>query len=284
MRARFKMKNFETSSSNPEKVEGEAEVNQPVQKKKGIIFKKRKSEVVNLDEGEKAGQLDEGEKVVQLDELSAFSIKQERLHSFVEEGDGSSVWDKKFPFNVVADEVVQSASDVARIEEVGDVGIDQYMQVLGFRLVSIGRSQEKRHRKMSQDVAGVDELKEQLRKKDALITDLKKELSVLKEKLKLEKEEHEKAVESLGKKVNELSTMSDQIIEVTSKLKQMESSREADVIDAFAEGFERAVIQAKFLHPGEDFAAMDPSKIVQDGQLVDDEEAAEEEGNNNPGV
>lgn len=120
MRARFKMKNFEGSSSNAEKVEGEVEVNQPAQKKKGIVFKKRKSEVINLEEGEKA---------VPLSELSNFTVKQEKLHSFEEEGDGSSVWDKKFPFNVLADEIVQSAPDVARIEEVGDVGIDQFMQV-----------------------------------------------------------------------------------------------------------------------------------------------------------
>ncbi|XP_025667737.1 uncharacterized protein [Arachis hypogaea] len=272
MRARFKMKNFEGSSSNAEKVEGEVEVNQPAQKKKGIVFKKRKSEVINLEEGEKA---------VPLSELSNFTVKQEKLHSFEEEGDGSSVWDKKFPFNVLADEIVQSAPDVARIEEVGDVGIDQFMQVLGFRLVSIGRSQEKRHKMMLGNSLEITELKEQLKSKEIVLTELKEELSVSKEKLKLVKEDHERAVESLGKKVNELSTMSDQIIEVTAKLKHMESNHEAEILDAFAEGFERAVIQAKFLHPEEDFTALDPSKVVRDGQLVDDEEVVEEEGNNN---
>ncbi|QHN98165.1 uncharacterized protein DS421_18g633690 [Arachis hypogaea] len=191
MRARFKMKNFEGSSSNAEKVEGEVEVNQPAQKKKGIVFKKRKSEVINLEEGEKA---------VPLSELSNFTVKQEKLHSFEEEGDGSSVWDKKFPFNVLADEIVQSAPDVARIEEVGDVGIDQFMQVLGFRLVSIGRSQEKRHKMMLGNSLEITELKEQLKSKEIVLTELKEELSVSKEKLKLVKEDHERAVESLGKR------------------------------------------------------------------------------------
>ncbi|XP_072054488.1 uncharacterized protein [Arachis hypogaea] len=258
MRARFKLKNFEGSSSNPEKVEGEVEVNQPIPRKKGIVFKKRKSE-----------NLEEGKKMVELDELANFIVKQEKLHSFEEKGDGSSLWDKNFPFNVVADEVVQSASDITRIDE-----------VLGFRLASIGRSQEKRHRKMLQCASESTELKGQLETKENMLAELEKELAAVKEKLKVEKEKHQSVSEALEKKKGELTSMSEQIVEVTMKLKQMESSRQTDVLDAFAEGFERAVIQAKFLFPGSNFTAMDPSKVVRNGKLVDDEDEAEEGDDN----
>ncbi|XP_020959131.1 uncharacterized protein LOC110262760 [Arachis ipaensis] len=133
---------------------------------------------------------------------------------------------------------------------------------------------------MLQSAAESTDLKGQLETKETMLAELKKELSSTKEKLKLEKEEHERAIESLGKKESELTTMGEQIVEVTLKLKQIESSREADILDAFAEDFERAVIQAKFLCPGGEFTAMDPSKIVRNGQLVDDEEVAEEGDDN----
>ncbi|XP_072092605.1 uncharacterized protein [Arachis hypogaea] len=169
---------------------------------------------------------------------------------------------------------------MSRIEEVGDVGIDQFMQVLGFRLASIGRSQEKRHRKVLQSAAESTDLKGQLETKETMLSELKKEHSITKEKLKLEKEEHESAKESLGKKESELTTINERIVEVTLQLKQIESSREADILDAFAEGFECSVIQGKFLCPGGEFTAIDPSKIVRNGQLVDDEEVAEEGDDN----
>ena len=39
------------------------------------------------------------------------------------------MWSQKFPFNIVADEVVQTVTDVRRVEEVGDIGVDQFLQV-----------------------------------------------------------------------------------------------------------------------------------------------------------
>lgn len=153
-------------------------------------------------------------------------------------------------------------------------------QVLGFRLVSIGRSQEKKHRKMLRTAAESDVLKGQLESKESVLSKLKKELDVVKEELRLEKENHERDVETLRKKENDLSIMSEQMIEVTLKMKKMEASREAEILDAFAEGFERAVTQAKFMVPDGNFTAMDPSKVVREGHLVDDEEVAEEGDDN----
>ncbi|QHO45504.1 uncharacterized protein DS421_6g179550 [Arachis hypogaea] len=273
LRARFKAKNFEGPSSNAEKMEIGAEVNQPEPKKKGFVFKKRKSDAINIDD-------DETTKAIQLNELSNFTLKQERLHGFEEEGDGSSVWEKNFPFSVVVDEIVQASSDLGRIEGVGDVGIDQFIQVVGLRLASIGRAQEKKHKKMLRAATENIVVKEQLETKEKSLIELRKEIAAVKEELKLEKESHEKDVETLSKKEKELDNTSEQIVVLTLKLKKMESSREGEILDAFAEGFERAVTQAKFLLPDGDFTAMDPSKIVREGDLVDDEEVAEEDGDN----
>ncbi|XP_072087195.1 uncharacterized protein [Arachis hypogaea] len=273
LRSRFKAKNFEGSSSNLEKVDGGAEVNQPP-KKKGIVFKKRKTDLVELDGGGSKQEM------LSLEDLSSFTLKQEKLHTFDNEGESSSVWCPKFSFNVVADEVVQSSTDVSLVEEVGDIGVDQFLQVLGFRLASIGRSQEKKHKKLSNDASAAVALKEELLLKDKSLSDLKEKFAEVESELKGEKEGREKTVKLLAKKEEDLISLGNQVIELTSKMKEMESAKEGDILDAFAEGFERAVTQAKFLVPEADFSAMDPGKIIREGELVDDEEAAEEGDDN----
>lgn len=151
--------------------------------------------------------------------------------------------------------------------------------MLGFRLASIGRSQEKKHRKSVGEVSQVSELKEQLLLKETSIVELKKKLSEVENELKVQKECYKEISGLLKKKENDLSSLSTQVVEVSAKMKDLENRREGDVLDAFAEGFQRAVNQARFLCPEEDFSAMDPGKVIRDGNLVDDEE--EEGGDNN---
>ncbi|XP_072088834.1 uncharacterized protein [Arachis hypogaea] len=250
------------------------EVDQPPPRKKGIIFKKRKTD--DTATGGEQGK----EAVIQLEDLSSFSAKQDKLHAFENDGDGSSVWNRGFPFNVVAEEVVQSFSDIARVEEAGDVGVDQFLQVLGFRLACIGRSQEKKHKKIATEVDQCAVLKEQLISKETVLTELKKNVSDLEGELKVEKENCEKVSKLLKKKETELEDKNKRVIDLTTQMKEFEASREGDILDAFAEGFERAVTQVKFLFPDGGFSLLDPSKVVRDGQLVDDEEVIEEGGDN----
>ncbi|QHO04331.1 uncharacterized protein DS421_13g439520 [Arachis hypogaea] len=219
LRSRFKAKNFEGSSSNLEKVDGGAEVNQP-SKKKGIVFKKRKTDLVDLDGGGSKQEM------LSLEDLSSFTLKQEKLHAFDNEGESSSVWCPKFPFNVVADEVVQSSTDVSLVEEVGDIGVDQFLQVLEFRLASIGRSQEKKHKKLSNDASAAVALKEELLLKDKSLSDLKEKFAEVESELKGEKEGREKTVKLLAKKEEDLISLGNQVIKLTSKMKEMESAKE----------------------------------------------------------
>ncbi|XP_052117675.1 uncharacterized protein LOC127747623 [Arachis duranensis] len=267
LRSRFKSKNFEGSSSNVEKADGGAEVDQPL-KKKSIVFKKRKSDAVAENEGPEEERL-------QLDDLPNFVLKQEKLHSFDEDEESSSVWCKKFPFGVVADEVVQSEIDKNRVEAVGDVGVDQYLQVLGFRLASIGRSQEKKHRKGLSEASKIVKLKEELVLSESSAKDLKKKLTDTESKLKVEKECHERISALLKEKENDLSSVNERLTDLSAKMKKFEENKQGDILDAFAEGFVRAVNQAKFLFPDGDFGAMDPAKVIRDGKLVDDEEVSE---------
>ncbi|XP_020969900.1 uncharacterized protein LOC110268285 [Arachis ipaensis] len=175
---------------------------------------------------------------------------------------------------ITVDEVCQTPSDVSLAEEVGDVAIDQYMQVVGLRLASLGRSREKIHRKM----VGKREdpsLKEELAIKVAKVSELEVKLFEVEKYLKEVKESYAKDVEDLKKKEADLSSLSTRMIEVTAQMKELKN-KQGEILDSFLEGFERAVLRARFLAPKVDLSAMDPGKIVQDGVMVEDDGAAEQ--------
>ncbi|RYR30330.1 hypothetical protein Ahy_B01g055126 [Arachis hypogaea] len=54
--------------------------------------------------------------------------------------------------------------------------------------------------------------------------------------------------------------------------KQLEVAKEDHGLEMFAAGFDRAVEQARLLAPEVDLSAMDPCKVVVEGELVEDED------------
>ncbi|XP_020965908.1 uncharacterized protein LOC110266177 [Arachis ipaensis] len=101
---------------------------------------------------------------------------------------------------VILDEVCQSSADVAVANEAGDVSIDQFMQVLGLRLASLGRSQEIKHRKVLGQMEDLSKLREELSLKKTLVTDLESKLSMKEEELKLIVEKYQKEAKLLKKR------------------------------------------------------------------------------------
>ncbi|XP_020961418.1 uncharacterized protein LOC110263883 [Arachis ipaensis] len=259
----------EVSSSKAEKV-GVGEVDQPRRGRRKVIAKKRKGDVVDLSDVSGDEKDD-----VPMEELHRFCENQKKLHGFIERSEGSSLWGKYHPFMITVDEVCQTPSDVSLAEEVGDVAIDQYMQVVGLRLASLGCSREKIHRKMVEKREDPS-LKEELAVKVAKVSELEVKLFEVEKHLKEVKESYAKDVEDLKKKEADLSSLSTRMIEVTAQMKELEKNKQGEILDSFLEGFERAVLQARFLAPEVDLSAMDPGKIVQDGVLVEDDGAAEQ--------
>ncbi|QHO31744.1 uncharacterized protein DS421_8g244190 [Arachis hypogaea] len=136
--------------------------------------------------------------------------KQEKLYGFSNGGDGSSVWDRNFPFMVVADEIFQSTSDVMLVNDVSDIGVDQSLQVLRFQLGSISQSQEEKHKKMLKKTNDLEGLKEDLDLKKKVIDKLKKNFAKEKEEeLMVIKSSYEKDTKLLKKKEGDLSSMKD---------------------------------------------------------------------------
>nr|XP_025664739.1 uncharacterized protein LOC112763227 [Arachis hypogaea] len=165
LRVRYKIKNVkkEGSSSNPVKGDGGVEVNQPIPKRRKIVFKKKKTDLIDVDV---SNYLLENGKEILLEELTTFVSNQETLHGFADGGDGSSVWDKNFSFMVVADETFQSSSNVTLVNE-----------VVEFRLASIGRSREVKHKKLLEKTDKLACLREDLNLKNDLIAGMKKKFS-----------------------------------------------------------------------------------------------------------
>ncbi|XP_016178020.1 uncharacterized protein LOC107620361 [Arachis ipaensis] len=179
---------------------------------------------------------------------------------------------------VITNEFGQSPVDKAIAEEAGDVTVDQFLQelVIRLRIASLGRSQEIRHRKSSRLSEESNKLNEELKSKKSVIAELEARLVEKEKELTSVKDKYDKEADMLKKKSAELSSMQEQMIEATMKMKELEKGKQTEILDAFVEGFERAILQVKFLLPGQDLSQMDPRKIVRDGSLVDDEEIVED--------
>ncbi|RYR51283.1 hypothetical protein Ahy_A06g026309 [Arachis hypogaea] len=83
----------------------------------------------------------------------------------------TSLWSEHFPFTVLADEHGQSPADVKLVHEVGDVGVAQYLQVIGARLMCIGQTEELKHSKTAFDKAAMDQLMQENLEKSSKLRD-----------------------------------------------------------------------------------------------------------------
>ncbi|KAL4328294.1 hypothetical protein AHAS_Ahas13G0185700 [Arachis hypogaea] len=151
---------------------------------------------------------------------------------------------------MITDEFGQFSRDKAMAEEVGDIAVAQFMQVIGLWVVSLGRSQEIRHRNSSGLSEELDKLSKELNTKKNVIADLEAKLLEKKKELTIVKDKYDKEAKQLKKRDADLSSMQEKMIEVTVKAKELEKVKQAEILDAFVEGFERAILQAKFLLPG----------------------------------
>ncbi|XP_020967242.1 uncharacterized protein LOC107615055 [Arachis ipaensis] len=251
------------------------EVSQPPRGHRKVIVKKRKSDVVDLSE--ESSEKDRG---ISLEEIQAFMVNQKKLHEMSEQSKGLSVWGKEYPYMAVAGEFCQSSADVSLANEVGEIAIGQYMQVVGLRLASLGRSQELKHKKVTVEKEECLLLKEELAENKVTVVELRTKLAESEKQLKETKDNYAKDIEDLKKKEADLASMKSRLIEVTAQLKEMEKKKGDEILDSFVEGFERASLQVKFLAPEVDLSEMDPGKIVRDGKMVEDDGVAEDGADN----
>ncbi|XP_072085050.1 uncharacterized protein [Arachis hypogaea] len=156
----------------------------------------------------------------------------------------------------VADEFAQVDSDVKTIHEAGKIGVARYLQVIGARLLSIGRTSELDAILDADNVVAVKKLKESLQERDLKIDKLRAEVKALK-----------KASET---EVSKLKKDLDVSVAETEGLRARVAELEEEVLTAFTLGFDRAVAQIGVVAPEVDITLLDVTKIVSGGRLMDD--------------
>ncbi|XLU59394.1 hypothetical protein S245_018603 [Arachis hypogaea] len=185
---------------------------------------------------------------------------QRRLHAYREDDSMRSLWSRFFSFATLADEVCRFPEDSKMIEEVGRAGMSRFLQVIGARLVAIGRVQELAVESEVKDSVEISELSTAVQEKEKMITELSSSLKGKEEELAEEKRLHSSVLE--GNKT--LTSENDRLM---ARVKELEN----EIYEAFAQGFERATDQVRVLFPEVDAAKLDATKIIVDGELIDDE-------------
>ncbi|XP_016176533.1 uncharacterized protein LOC107618874 isoform X1 [Arachis ipaensis] len=114
------------------------------------------------------------------EEICSAHESQVMLHGY-RDGPERSLWSTGYPFMVVSDEFAQVDSDVKIIHEAGKTGVARYLQVIGARLMSIGRTSELDSILEGDNVAAIKKLKASLQEKDEKVLKLRNELKATRE-------------------------------------------------------------------------------------------------------
>ncbi|XLU80633.1 hypothetical protein S245_004053 [Arachis hypogaea] len=120
---------------------------------------------------------------------------QKRLHCYREDDNMRSLWSRFFPFATLADEVCRFPDDSKMIEEVGRSGMSRFLQVIGARLVAIGRVQELAVESEVKESVDISELSAAVQEKDKKNIELSSSLKEKEEELAEERRLHGEVVE-----------------------------------------------------------------------------------------
>ncbi|KAL4356274.1 hypothetical protein AHAS_Ahas09G0070300 [Arachis hypogaea] len=96
------------------------------------------------------------DKELALEEVKSFTSNKKELHNFKGTEDISSLWCEHYPFALLSKEHAQSPADVKLKNDVGDVELDWYLQVIGARLMC--RTHELKHRNASLNMEELNKL------------------------------------------------------------------------------------------------------------------------------
>ncbi|QHO35921.1 uncharacterized protein DS421_9g279430 [Arachis hypogaea] len=128
---------------------------------------------------------------------------QKRLHGYVEDEHAKSLWAKLFPCMTLADELCCFPEDMKTINEVGRVGTSRLLQVIGTRIVAIGRTQELALEKEEKKALSVAELSAVVQEKEKVIVERSSSLKQKEMELTEEKQLQLSSVEQAKTKKSE---------------------------------------------------------------------------------
>ncbi|XLT94552.1 hypothetical protein HN873_016214, partial [Arachis hypogaea] len=145
--------------------------------------------------------------------------------------------------------------------------------VIGARLMCVDRTEELKRSRAVFDKAAMDQLMQENVEKSGKLRDALDLVDQLGEKLG--------ALEtSLKKSLEDRASLETRLVVLGVEKKQAEDEKENHGLEMFVAGFEKAVEQVKFLVPDADLSRMDPCKVTVRGELVEDDDDVEGEGEN----
>ncbi|QHO35683.1 uncharacterized protein [Arachis hypogaea] len=121
----------ESSTTNVDKEVGGGAIQSELQPR---VKRKR----VGPTKGTNLGTLKSDDKV-NFELIESSYKSQEELHGYRVDDHAKSLWSKLFPFVTLSEQFGQFPVDVEMINRVGPAGVSRFLQVIGARLVSIGR-------------------------------------------------------------------------------------------------------------------------------------------------
>ncbi|XLU23239.1 hypothetical protein S245_059305 [Arachis hypogaea] len=86
------------------------------------------------------------------------------------------LWSRFFPFATLTDELCRFPEDSKMINEVGRAGISRFLQVVGARIVAVGRAQELAIETEEKESLNIAELSASLQEKEKTIVELSSSL------------------------------------------------------------------------------------------------------------
>ncbi|XP_057431497.1 uncharacterized protein LOC130724309 [Lotus japonicus] len=202
------------------------------------------------------------------------SVLQECENKVV--GEASSLRDKQFPISDLIDTYLTNNKDVEKVKNLNSEKLCQALETYALQTTFLAQSLEKRWEQHEKDFETLkrsnEELKGQLdkaKKAEKDLDDLRKkfhaqELENIVKDLKFKEMEEEKK-----NLVTTLETDRDELKVACENLEAEVEELKGEVALKYASGFDKAIMQVRFLYPNSNLEETGPFKVVKDGKLVD---------------
>ncbi|XP_057431461.1 uncharacterized protein LOC130724272 isoform X2 [Lotus japonicus] len=199
------------------------------------------------------------------------SVLQVCENEFV--GEALTLWDKQFPIPDLIDTCLTKSKDVEKVKKLNPQQLSHALETYTVQSAFLARSLEKEWEQHEKDFETLkkinEELKGQLDKAEKDVDDLRNKFYIL----KLENREKDLKIKELEDEKKNLVTSLEidrDVLKVTCENLEAEVEElKGEVALKYASGFEKALMQVRFLYPNSNLEETGPFKVVKDGKLVD---------------
>ncbi|MED6163671.1 hypothetical protein PIB30_082251 [Stylosanthes scabra] len=181
---------------------------------------------------------------------------------------------------LIAAQMEELVGELAQNSRDAELRHAKFLQVIGAQMILLGQTLEQTMLKQKEKEKETEvELRNALKEKEKAEMELKAAMEAIHEKEKeimLLKTTVKELPELLKKSDVEKRDLRARVEEMEKMVRKQKETTHDKMCEAFIQGFDRAISQAKFLASEADFSEAHCLKVVMDGKLVDAEELEEE--------